>query len=312
MAAISETGFVTLGGIPQWVEVRGADIANPVLIALHGGPGTPETPLLRHYNSAMETAFTIVYWDQRGAGRSFSRAIPAGTMTIDRFVADLDALVDHVCARLGTRRVAIFGHSWGSMLGTLYAARYPDKVSAYIGTGQIGDLAASERASYAFVLEEAKRRDNAKAVAELTKLGPPPYSDNRKLGLQRRWLGRFVGMFGRVPFWRALRIVLLAPGTSLFNIPNVFRGIFFSLRMLWPQISAINLETAAPELKMPVWFLSGRHDHQVDAAVAEAYFNKLKAPRKQLVWFENSGHFVPFEEPEKFNETMAEIATSLR
>jgi pimeloyl-ACP methyl ester carboxylesterase len=311
MTVISEAGSVTLGGIPQWVEIRGADVANSILIALHGGPGMPETPLLRHYNGAVESAFTVVYWDQRGAGRSFTREIPSATMTIDRFVADLDALVDHVRSRLHKDKVAIFGHSWGSMLGTLYAARHPEKVSAYIGTGQIGDLAASERAGYAFVLEEAKRRGNARGVAELTKLGPPPYT-NRQMMVQRRWLGRFVGMFGRVPFSTALRVLLFAPGSSPFILPKVFGGMFFSLRTLWPQVSAINLESAAPELKMPVWFLSGRHDHQVDAGVAEAYFNKLEAPKKQLVWFENSGHFVPFEEPEKFNKTMAAIATSLR
>jgi pimeloyl-ACP methyl ester carboxylesterase len=311
MAAVSEAGFVTLGRIPQWVEIRGADTANPVLIALHGGPGMPETPLLRHFNGAVERAFTVVYWDQRGAGRSFSRAIPATSMTIDRFVADLDELVDHVLRRLGKEKVAIFGHSWGSALGTLYAARHPEKVSAYIGTGQIGDLAASERAGYYFVLAEAKRRGNARGIQDLTKLGPPPYT-NQQMMVQRRWLGRFVGMFGRVPFSTALRILLFAPGSSPFILPKVFGGMFFSLRTLWPQVTAINLETAAPDLKMPVWFLSGRNDHQVDAVVAEAYFNKLVTPKKQLVWFENSGHFAPFEEPEKFNATMAEIAASLR
>jgi pimeloyl-ACP methyl ester carboxylesterase len=311
MKTISETGFVTLGGVPQWVEIRGADAANPVLIALHGGPGMPETPLLRHFNGAVEDAFTVVYWDQRGAGKSFSRAIPPESMTIDRFLRDLDELVDHVRARLGKDRVAIFGHSWGSALGTLYAARHPEKVSAYIGTGQLGDLAASERASYAFVLDEAKRRGNAKAVAELTKLGPPPYTEQQMM-LQRRWLGRFVGMFGRVPFLTALRILVFAPGTSVFNVPNVFRGMFFTLRTMWGQVAALNLERDVPELKMPVWFLSGRNDHQVDAGVAEAYFNTLVAPAKKLVWFENSGHFVPFEEPEKYNATMAGIAAGLR
>jgi pimeloyl-ACP methyl ester carboxylesterase len=311
VAGVAESDFVTLGGIPQWVEIRGADTANPALIALHGGPGMPETPLLRHFNGPVETAFTVVYWDQRGAGRSFSRAIPAASMTIDRFVADLDELVDHVRRRLGKEKVAIFGHSWGSALGTLYVARHPDKVSAYIGTGQIGDLAASERASYDFVLAEAKRRGNARGIKDLTKLGPPPYT-NQQMMVQRRWLGRFVGMFGRVPFSTALRILLFAPGSSPFILPKVFGGMFFSLRTLWPQVTAINLETAAPELKVPVWFLSGRYDHQVDAAVAEHYFNKLVAPKKQLVWFENSGHFAPFEEPERFNTTMSEIASSLR
>lgn len=308
--AISEAGFVTLGGIAQWVEVHGADVANPVLVALHGGPGMPEGMLLRHFNGALEQVFTVVYWDQRGAGRTFSASTPPETMTVDRFLRDLDELVDHMRAKLGKDKVVLLGHSWGSALGTLYAARHPEKVAAYVGTGQIGDLAASEAAGYAFVLDEAKRRGNTKAVAELTKLGPPPYTEQQMM-VERRWLGRFAGMFGSVSFWTILRITLFSGRGAAFNTPKVFRGMFFSLRTLWGQVSAINLERDVPELKMPVWFLNGRNDHQVSAVVAEQYFNKLVAPSKTLVWFEKSGHFAPFEEPEKFNAAMMEIAKTL-
>jgi pimeloyl-ACP methyl ester carboxylesterase len=307
---IAEALRLPLGGIDQYVLIRGRDVANPVLVALHGGPGTAETPLLRHFNSALEEAFTVVYWEQRGTGKSFSKAIPETSMTVDRFVRDLDELVDYLLRRLGRKTVVLFGHSWGTALGTLYAARYPQKVSAYIGTGQIGDLAASELASYRFVLDEAKRRGNSKAIAELTKLGPPPYTDKQMM-VQRRWLGRFAGTLGSLPVLTAARIVLLSPGSSIFALPNIVRGTLFSVRTLWGEVSKLNLERDVPELKMPVWFLNGRHDHQVDAGVAAAYFEKLTAPEKTQVWFENSGHFVPFEEPEKFNKTMCDIAARL-
>jgi pimeloyl-ACP methyl ester carboxylesterase len=308
--AVDERGFVTLGGIPQWLEMHGADSANPVLFALHGGPGMPETPLLRHFNDDLERVFTVVYWDQRGAGRTYHKKTPPESMTVERFIADLDELVDHVRAKFGKDKVVLLGHSWGSALGTLYAAKHPEKVAAYVGTGQIGDLAASEADGYAFVLEEARRRGNAKAVAELTKLGPPPWTE-QKMMVQRRWLGRFVGIFGSLSLFTALRVILFAPGTSVFNLPKVFGGMMFSLRTLWGQVSTINLERDAPELKMPVWFLNGRNDHQVSAARTEQYFNKLVAPKKTLLWFEKSGHFAPFEEPAAFNAAMAEIAKAL-
>jgi pimeloyl-ACP methyl ester carboxylesterase len=311
VAAVEERGFVTVGGIPQWVEMHGADSANPVLFALHGGPGMAETPLLRHFNADLERVFTVVYWEQRGAGRTYDKRTPPESMTVERFIADLDELIDHVRAKLGKDKVVLFGHSWGSALGTLYAARHPQKVSAYIGTGQIGDLQASEAAGYAFVLDEAKRRGNARAVAQLTKLGPPPYTP-QQLRVQRQWLSRFVGVMGSVPFWSALRILLFQPGGSVFRIPRVFAAMFFSLRTLWPQVSTINLERDAPELEMPVWFLNGRNDHQVSAVVAERYFEKLIAPKKTLVWFEKSGHFAPFDEPEAFNAAMREVATAVR
>lgn len=307
---ITETARPVFGGIAQWMSIRGRDVANPVLVVLHGGPGMPETALLRHFNGALEDVFTVVYWEQRGAGKSFSKATPESSMTIDGFVRDLDELVEHVRQRLGKDKVVLLGHSWGTALGTLYAARHPGKVAAYVGTGQIGDLLASERASYAFVLDEAKRRGNAKAVAELTKLGPPPYTDKQMM-VQRRWLGRFAGTLGSLPVLTALRVMLTARGSSMFDLPNIVRGAMFSVRTLWYEVSALNLETAAPELKMPVWFLNGRHDHQVDAGVAAAYFEKLIAPQKTQLWFENSGHFVPFEEPEAFNAAMRDVAKFL-
>ena len=145
--SIAEVAYRRLGGIDQWVMVRGESVANPPLILLHGGPGLSETALFRYFNAPLEKSFTVVYWDQRGAGKSFDPAIPRSSMTVEQVLSDLDELVDAVCARLGKTKVAIFGHSWGSALGVLYAARFPEKVAAYVGSGQIGDAAAGEAAT---------------------------------------------------------------------------------------------------------------------------------------------------------------------
>jgi pimeloyl-ACP methyl ester carboxylesterase len=110
--------------------------SNPPWILLHGGPGLSETAFFRHFNAPLERSFTAVYWDQRRAGKSFDRNIAPSSMTDERFIADLDELVDAVCKRLGKTKVAIFGHSWGSALGVLDAARFPAKVGAYVGSGQ--------------------------------------------------------------------------------------------------------------------------------------------------------------------------------
>src|SRR5829696_593945 len=115
--SIAEIAYHRLGGLDQWVMIRGKSVANPPVILLHGGPGLSETGLFRHFNAPLEESFTVVYWDQRGAGKSFDRNIPRSSLTVDQLVSDLDELVDAVCARLGKARVAIFGHSWGSALG---------------------------------------------------------------------------------------------------------------------------------------------------------------------------------------------------
>jgi pimeloyl-ACP methyl ester carboxylesterase len=131
--SIAEVEYLRLGGLDQWVMIRGERVSNPPLILLHGGPGLSETVFFRRFNAPLEKSFTLLYWDQRGAGRSFDGKIPRSTMTVGRFIADLDELVDAVRKRLGKKKVAILGHSWGSALGVLYAARFPEKVSAYIG-----------------------------------------------------------------------------------------------------------------------------------------------------------------------------------
>ncbi len=308
--SIAEVAYLQLGGIDQWVMLRGTDVANPPLILLHGGPGFPETGLFRHFNSSLEKLFTVVYWEQRGTGKSFARDIPAASMTIDRFVCDLDELVDAVCARLKKKRVVIVGHSWGSALGTLYAARFPEKVSVYVGTGQIGDLQASEESSYAFVLAEAERRHNRAALKQLRAIGGPPYTA-RTLGVQRRWLTRFVGMMRGKSLWQVFRVLRSNPEGSIFDVPNIARGAMFSLRTLWGEVSQLNLEKSVPSLDMPVFFFLGRHDHQVACETSAAYFAKLVAPSKKVVWFEESAHMPPFEEPEKFNELMADLVVSV-
>ena len=146
-----------LGGVEQWVLIRGEDVANPPLIVLHGGPGMSEMGFFRRFNAPLERQFTVVHWDQRGTRKSFDRDIPRSSMTLEQFVADLDELVDIVRRRFGKEKVAILGHSWGSALGAIYAARCPEKVSVYVGAAQIGDWSAAESLSYAF----ATRRSGA-------------------------------------------------------------------------------------------------------------------------------------------------------
>ena len=125
--SVAEVGYCRLGGADQWVLIRGRDLANPPLIHLQGGPGFSETRLLRHFNSELENRFTVVYWDQRGAGKSFRRGMPRSSMTVEQFLTDLAGLVDTVCARVGRQQVVLHGHSWGSLLGVLYADRHLER-----------------------------------------------------------------------------------------------------------------------------------------------------------------------------------------
>jgi pimeloyl-ACP methyl ester carboxylesterase len=286
--------------------IRGESLANPPLILLHGGPGFSEMRLFRHFNAPLEKSFTVVNWDQRGAGKSFGRKIPRSSMTVEQFIADLDELVEAVRKRLGTGKVAIFGHSWGSALGVLYAARFPEKVAAYVGSGQIGDLQAGETSSYAFALAEAQRLDNRKALKELRAIGPPPHTA-RSLRTEQMWLLRFDGRLEARALWEMGRILLGRPEASILDLPNLLRSFRFSIDAMCAEVSAIDLVKLVPALQMPVFFFLGRHDHWVPPEASVAYFDALTAPAKKIVWFEASGHDPFVDEPDKFNAAMADL-----
>ena len=303
--SIAEVAYRRLGGLDQWVMIRGESVANPPLILLHGGPGWTETGFFRHFNAPLEKSFTAVYWDQRGAGKSFDRAIPRSSMTIEQFICDLDELVDGVCQRLGKTQVAIFGHSWGSVLGVLYAARFPEKVAAYVGCGQIGDWAAAEAGSYEFALAEARRVGNRRAVRKLRAIGPPPYAAAAVFS-ERTWVSRFEGQMRPRALWKLARAVLGGQESSIFELPSTWRGFRFSMNAMWADVSRLNLIELAPALRMPVFFFLGRKDHFVPPETSAAYFDALTAPSKKLVWYEHSGHEMFVDEPDKFNAVMTE------
>jgi pimeloyl-ACP methyl ester carboxylesterase len=303
--SIAEVAYRRLGGVDQWVMIRGADVENPPLILLHGGPGFSETALFRYFNAPLEQCFTCVYWDQRGAGRSADPFLPRASMTIEQFICDLDELVGVVRERLGHEQVAIFGHSWGSALGVLYAARFPEKVAAYIGCGQIGDWPAAEAGSYEFAFGEAHRRGIGIAVRKLKAIGPPPYPASAVF-TERTWVVFLEGGMRPRTAWKIGRAILGAPESSIFQLPRSQRGFRFSMDAMWAEVSRLNLREQVPALQMPVFFLLGRQDHFVPPETSVAFFDALNAPSKKLVWFERSNHEPFVDQPSEFNTAMAE------
>jgi len=304
--SIAEIEYLRLGGVEQWVMIRGESVANPPLILLHGGPGLSETGFFRYFNAELEKSFTVVYWDQRGAGKSFDPELPRSSLTVEQLIADLDELVDAVRARLGKDRVTIFGHSWGAALGVLYCARFPHKVAAYVGSGQIGDSKEGEARSYDYVLARAQQLRHRRALKALRAIGPPPY-DARSLWTERMWLQRLDGNLSPRSLWNLGRVILGGPESSIFDLPATFRAFRVTLEAMWDEVSTLNLLELAPSLQVPVFFFLGRNDHFVPPEVSVAYFDALTAPSKQLVWFEASGHEPFMDEAAKFNAQMREL-----
>ncbi len=306
---------VTLGGAAQSLLIRGRDVRNPVLLYLHGGPGTSELGMLRAHNlPVLEQHFTVAVWDQRGAAKSFAARVPASGMTVEQLIADTLELSALLCRRFGTEKIYLVGHSWGSALGVLAVHRRPELFHTYVGVGQIANMLEGERLSYDWTVAQAERAGDQRSLARLRAIGRPPYAPpmRPKVVTQRSILARYGGEVHDNPrggMGIVLRALLGTREYGWTDRINFFRGIFASMDLLWPQLMAIDLFTQAPDLQVPVHFLLGRHDHEVPSELAARYYQALRAPSKQLIWFEHSAHFLNVEEPGAFNRFFTELAT---
>ena len=311
-ASIKRSEHLTLDGTNMYLLTRSADRSAPVLLWLHGGPGGAERPLFRYFNSELENHFVVVYWDQRGAGRSFDPKADPHRLTIAQHVVDLDAVVDHLRHSLGQDRIILMGHSWGAALGLLYAQAHPDKVSAVIGVNPVVSTREAQQAEYDFALAEASRRKDNGALAHLRKIGPPPYKKVGQLLAMERLVEGYGGVFHKEPrrTWimaRAIFSGLVMP----WEIPRLIHANNVSLEAMNEELLGLDLARSIPSVDVPVLFFLGRYDRHADGKLAATYFATLCAPVKRLVWFEKSAHNVPFEEPRLFNVTVVRELQSI-
>lgn len=301
--SIATMRTVTIGGVPQRLWLRGIDKNQPALILLHGGPGASEAALVRHYNAALEQHFLMVYWEQRGAGRSYHVDIPPESTTVAQFLRDLDEVVELVRRRFGKQKVVLLAHSWGTVLGTIYAYRHPEKVSAYIGVAQMVHKPRGNRLSCQFALSQAAKRDDHDAIAELRSICPVLQAVDEELTLGT-WVERFGGVFvGELSTGKLIWTALSTSESNLVDLIKFGQGNRFSLKSLWDEYAEMDL-TRYRSFDIPIFFMLGRNDWHVPSVLAEAYLQRIKAPCKRLVWFKQAAHNPPFEEPEKFNKIM--------
>lgn len=298
--------FLGIHGSRQWLLMAGE---GPVLLVLHGGPGGSETLLFRHFNRALEQRFREAYWDQRGAGRSCDASNPPRSMAVQQFLEDLDAVLHFLKERFN-QPVMLLGHSWGSALAMLYAHARPGAVAGVMGVAQVADQGAQEKASWNWALQQARSRGRQRAVSELQAIGPPPL-DVAALATKNHWVDQFGGYLA--PGFSKLGVLLSAlwrGETTVGEVRQVIAANDFSLKAMWPQVRTLDISTLVPELKVPVAFFLGKKDWQCPSGIAAAYFQKLRAPDKRLVWSFNSAHNPPFEEPALFNAEVLNTAAA--
>jgi proline iminopeptidase len=294
--AIEETGFVRIGGIDQWISIRGNDTRNPVILFLHGGPAEAQSPFLKEF-LPWQASFTIVNWDQRGAGKTFGRNGPTTPdMTVERMAQDVVEIARHAKDRLHSRKIILIGHSWGAVVALYAVKARPDAFSAIVGTGQPVKWSLSVEDLERFARRKATDAGDTAALANLDEASHLPLTDLKRLRATSKWR---MSESDLVYLNIQRDFVGPPPLPSTGDVADWIAGGDFSGPLLWPTITSFDARTFAPELPIPFYVIQGRDDHVVSFQAAKDYVDYVRAPAKAFIPIDG-GHFACFTDAAQF------------
>lgn len=304
-----------------YLRIRTCNVANPVVLFLHGGCGSPDRAQVMKYQSPLAKVFTLVAWDQRGSGLAYNKK-EAKTLDLTKeiYVDDAHNVATYLKQRFGKEKIIIACHSFGTTLGVWFAQKYPEDIAAYVGMGQCVDYVENEKLSYAWALAEAIRVGDTKSVAVLQRIGAPMADgkyrvDHQKsLMKQRAVLHKLGGATyaNRKPYWQELLfhdIPIMLHEYNLCGLIKYIKGLAYCPKTTM-GLTNPNFMVEAKELTVPVYLLLGRHDYNCPASLAEKWLEQLQAPEKQLIYFDNSAHSPQWEEAEQWNKEFAALFES--
>ncbi len=300
---VQEAYEVPVNGVRHWVNVRGQDRGNPLLLFVHGGPAAPVIPTLWQFQRPLEDYFTVAHYDQRAAGRTFRLNPPEavdGTLAIQQYVDDAIAIASHLRERYGKRKVVLAGHSWGTVVGMRAALQRPDLFHAYVGIGQVIDVRTNERLSFEYGLARARAAGNAQAVAEMEAIAPYPGDGpitRERIVIARKWPQHYGGLsaFREQSDW-FFQGPRLSPDYEDADRCAINAGNVFTLGRLLDEFLQVDFR-GVRQFPIPVVMFMGRHDWTTPSAPTAQWLEQVRAPYKAGVWFERSAHMVPWEEP---------------
>jgi pimeloyl-ACP methyl ester carboxylesterase len=321
--AISEKVFVEIGGIEQGMFIRGENPDNPVLLYVHGGPGTPMMQFISYLETPeterLEKYFTVCYWEQRGSGMTYSSDTDPANMTIEQMVEDTREATEYLQKRFGQEKIYMMGHSWGTFLGVKTIEKYPENYLAYVGVGQVTNQAESEGLAYDYMLNRAKA-ENDPVATEFEKYSRDSYVENvTQLGSALKIRTSTMVRYGNGHLHKfpdgiktidgaILKSLFLFKGYTLGEKINWFRGFDYSMIHIWSLVMEENFFESSTKFEIPFYTAQGDYDYQVSQVLAKQYLETIDAPKKEYFAYADSAHSPNMEEPEKFVEMMRQIA----
>jgi pimeloyl-ACP methyl ester carboxylesterase len=302
---VQESYKLRVGGIDQWLYVRGQDAANPIILFIHGGPASPLSPTMWQFQRPMEEYFTMVNWDQRGAGKTFLTVNPdsiSNTIHVSQYVSDAIEVAEAVRRKHQAKKLILMGHSWGTVIGVKAALARPDLFYAYVGIGQVINTRTNERLSFEYGLEQARKANNTEAIREMESIAPYPGAQpitRERIIIARKWPQYFGGLTAyRDNSKYFFDAPLLSPEYDDKDAAAMDQGSLFTLEKILPEFLDIDF-TPVRKFPVPVIMFMGRHDYTTPSQPTADWLDAVRAPYKRAVWFENSAHMIPFEEPGK-------------
>jgi pimeloyl-ACP methyl ester carboxylesterase len=305
-AGIDQSSFVSIGGIDQWISIRGEDRANPGLLVVHGGPGEAQWPAREKYK-AWEKAFTVVQWDQRGAGHTFGRyGTQTPELTLNRIAKDGIEVAKYVCRTLSKTKIVVLGHSSGSIIAIRMVQMKPELFAAYVGTGQVASWKASVNAQFDLLLEKARRRGDQATVKELEAIGRPDPANATQYFTFSKGLGAAMAPTDQ-DWLKSMRASLPElKASDPTELQNLADGMEFSAKRLLPDQMATDLPATAVRIDTAFFIIQGREDVVTPTNAAIDYFNLVSAPAKELIVIPDAGHFAFMTASEAFLSGLTE------
>jgi pimeloyl-ACP methyl ester carboxylesterase len=308
---IVEQRFVKIGGIDQWIQIRGEDRGNPVLLVLHGGPGWPNAVFTLPLRS-WEQHFTVVQWDHRGAGKTLARNGKAGSgeMTFDQRVADAIEVIDFLRRHLGADKVIVLAESMGTLTGLPLVKRRPDLVHALVVTDLYVDMPANEARKYQLTLQRLEAAGNTKGIAALERIGPDPTRwDLRAWNTNMGWAFKTNLPIPQLDRQLLLPLALSSPIYSLRDLAALFVGFQWSTQQMFDELIAYDARRLGTRFDVPFFLVQGESDVITLTSLAQEYFEQVEAPSKELALINDAGHFAAFTQPQQF---LTELRTQVR
>ena len=309
---IDEREELHFGDTTQWVRIRGADSSNPLLLLIQQGPGLPMMNEARRFEHllGLEREFTVVYWDQRGCGRSLRGPEQPDGISIDAMVSDTVSILEWLRDRFG-KEIFVTGFSFGGAIGAYAAARRPDLVETLVAVGMDIDGAAAGNSAYDFALKTALERGKRRAIWQLEAIGPPPHLELKQFSTRVRWATNFGGVTTHENYSNLARQLLTSmvrsPDYSVGDIIRTLRGMGRTQSALLPDLARMDLPRTLPRLDVPIIMVQGRLDQVAPGEATQRFARSLEAPSKGLVWFEKSAHTPHLEEPDKFRDVLMRV-----